>query len=51
MITIWGRYKNGKPEVIDHATGKKDAAYLLGEYQLAFGPDWKLWAGRRIDEP
>lgn len=49
-IKIWGRYQNNDPEVIDQ-TGRKDIDYLLGEYRLAFGRDWKLWAGRKKDEP
>lgn len=50
-ISIWGRYKDRKPEVIDRATNKRDAAYLAGEYRLAFGKDWKVWLGRRDEEP
>lgn len=43
---IWGRYNN-TVEVVDRA----DSAYLLAEYQMAFGPRWKLWRGRKKDEP
>ena len=49
-MTIWGRYKDGKPEKIDTCS-KSDAGRMLGEYRLAFGNDWKLWAGRKKDEP
>jgi hypothetical protein len=46
-MTIWGKYKpTGKVERIDEG-----GAYLLGEYRLAFGKDWILWAGRKKDEP
>jgi hypothetical protein len=59
MISIWGRYRDNKPEVIDRASDQRQAEYMLGEYMLAFGAypgqchhkDWKLWAGRRDAEP
>jgi hypothetical protein len=41
-FVIVGRYRGGKSEVIDHAEGRKEAAYLIGEYRLAFGPEWTL---------
>ncbi len=49
MPTIWGKYK-GRVERVDSCS-KKDVAYLLGEYRLAFGKGWTLWAGRKCDEP
>lgn len=45
-VTIWGKYKNNPPEVIDRAT-KKQAEYLVGEYRIAFGKDWIVWAGTK----
>jgi hypothetical protein len=58
-IGIWARYRNNAPEKIDTASNESSALYLLGEYRLAYGAnpgqphanDWKLWIGRRKDEP
>ena len=50
-ILIWGRYKGTKPENIDIADWEKSATYLVREYQLAYGKDWIIWAGRMQDEP
>jgi hypothetical protein len=50
-ISIWGRLKGKKPEKIDEAASPTGAAFLVGEYRLAFGMDWKIWSGRRDDEP
>lgn len=58
-ISIWYRYANNKPEVVDRATNKMQAAYLEYEYRMAFGvlPGQhrygkdRVWAGRKIDEP
>ena len=46
-MSIWGRYEDSKPELVDRG----DSDYLLGEYRLAFGRGWKLWRGSRKDEP
>jgi hypothetical protein len=59
VISIWGRYRGNRPEVIDRASNERQANYLLGEYMMAYGAcpgqhahkDWKLWAGRRDAEP
>ena len=48
-INIWGRYKKNKPEIIDTAETMKDAAYLVGEYRMAYGSSWLVWHGRRKD--
>ena len=45
-MTIWGRYNNGKKEKIDTTSTKREANYLVGEYQLAFGKGWKIWVGK-----
>jgi hypothetical protein len=50
-ISIWGRYMNKPPEIIDRATSPTGAAFLVGEYRLAFGKDWKIWFGRKDEEP
>jgi hypothetical protein len=57
-MIIWGKYGNQTPEKIDTAP-KHDAQRMLREYNLAFGcfrggpheKKWKLWLGRRKDEP
>jgi hypothetical protein len=49
MPTIWGKYK-GNVERIDSCSNS-EVGYLLGEYRLAFGAQWVLWAGRKKDEP
>ena len=49
-ISIWGRYQ-GKIEKLDSATSPRDAAYLVGEYRMAFGHGWQIWAGRRDENP
>ena len=46
-ISIWGKYLNKKPEVIDRASSPANAEYLVGEYRMAYGRDWVIWAGRR----
>ena len=58
-ISIWYAYNNQSPEVVDHASSKKDAEYLLGEYQLAFGvlpgqhnyQHAQVWTGKKSDRP
>lgn len=49
-ISIWGKYR-GKVEKIDSATSQRSADYLAGEYRMAFGRDWTVWAGKKSDEP
>lgn len=51
VIRIWGRLKDHSPEVIDQANSLRDAEYLVGEYRIAFGTSWKIWAGTRKSEP
>jgi hypothetical protein len=50
-MNIWGRYKRKAPELIDSSDKSNSASFLVSEYQLAFGSDWVIWAGRRKDEP
>lgn len=45
-MAIWGRSPYGVEKIDDD-----DSAYNLHEYRLAFGPEWKLWRGRKKDEP
>lgn len=41
MFKIYGTYK-GNRELIDEADTMKEAKYMLGEYRLAFGPEWLI---------
>ncbi len=43
MYQIIGVYK-GNREVIDQAETKKEADYLVSEYRLAYGNEWKVYA-------
>jgi len=38
---IVGEYR-GESEVLDTAETRVQAEYLVGEYQLAFGPEWRI---------
>jgi hypothetical protein len=50
-MKIWAFYKQtGKTELVDTCT-KKDACYLVHEYQLAFGRDCVVWSGLKRDNP
>ena len=49
-MNIWVRFKGRQPEKVDTCT-PKNAGYLVGEYQLAYGRDCVVWAGRKCDEP
>jgi hypothetical protein len=51
MIRIWAKYIRGVTEEIDTAPDEKTARYLVAEYQLAYGPDFVVWSGRKSDEP
>lgn len=50
-ISIWGRLKGHKPELIDTASTKAQAECRAREYRIAFGKDWKIWIGRKDSEP
>ena len=42
VFYIRGTYQ-GSTETIDEIEGRKEANRVLGEYRLAYGPDWRLW--------
>jgi len=46
-ISIWGQLPGKAAEVIDRASSLQEAQYLAGEYQLAFGRQWRVWYGRK----
>jgi hypothetical protein len=48
MYQILGTYR-GESEVLDEADSREDAEYLLGEYQMAFGPEWTIKLVKRRD--
>lgn len=50
MIEIWGKSAKTPAEEIDTAEDTKEARYLIGEYQLAFGPGWSFWT-KKVREP
>ena len=39
---IMGKLPGAELEEIDTADTRDEAEYLLGEYRMAFGPDWIL---------
>lgn len=41
MYLIVGKYQDSS-EVIDRAYTAKEASYLKGEYEMAFGNDWDI---------
>lgn len=43
MYKIMGKYKSLPAEEIDEAEDISNAEYLLGEYRLAYGCDWRVW--------
>lgn len=51
---IIGRYEGQKfsrdPEKVDTAESREDAETLLGEYRMAFGPEWTLWVEEGSDQ-
>ena len=40
---IKGKYQ-GKTEDLDEADDNITAAYLVGEYRMAFGVEWVIWS-------
>lgn len=46
MYEIIGVYR-GEKEVIDEADDRKTADYLVGEYQLAYGSEWRIYKRRK----
>lgn len=50
---IMGKYNGRKWEVVDTASSRAEAYRLMVEYNIAFGPDWRLaikCGGEWIDE-
>jgi len=50
-MNIWAKRKNGRPEKIEENVPKREIYSLLEGYQMAFGPDFVVWAGLKRDEP
>lgn len=42
MYEIRGKYPGCPWETIDEANTKQEAACLLAEYRMAYGPEWRL---------
>lgn len=52
VMKVWGRnLQTGKVEVLDKSDKDNPAGMLVREYATAFGPSWRVWAGRLDDEP
>ena len=50
-MKIWAKnIHTGTVENIDECS-KDGAAYLVREYQIAYGRQWIVWAGLKRDEP
>lgn len=45
---IKGKYR-GRTELIDSSETYNEALALVGEYQLAFGPEWSIWVERSYE--
>ena len=45
MYKIIGIY-NGRSEVLDEASNKKEANYLVSEYRMAYGVGWHIYKSR-----
>jgi len=48
-IWAWSKQTH-KTELID-TVDKKEAAFLVREYQAAFGPSFVVWSGLKRDNP
>jgi hypothetical protein len=46
-ISIWAQQDGQPAEKIDQASSRREAAYLAGEYRMAYGQGWRVWAGRK----
>jgi len=49
IFTIVGQRERERSEEIDTTETREGADYLLGEYQLAFGPEWNIWIEEQDD--
>lgn len=50
VYIIRGRYLGMPEEDIDTADTFKEARYLKGEHELAFGTDWNLYIEKRREK-
>ena len=50
VYIIRGKYLGMPEEDIDTADTFKEARYLKGEYELAFGTDWNLYIEKRREK-
>lgn len=48
-IWAWSKQTH-KTELVD-TVDKKEAAFLVREYQAAFGPSFVVWSGLKRDNP
>ena len=50
-MNIWVQLKNTEPEKVEENVAKADIVYLVGEYRMAYGSDFSVWAGLKRDAP
>ena len=43
-IAIMGKYRGKPTEKLDTAESSEEARTLVGEYRMAFGVGWTVWA-------
>lgn len=46
MYRIMASYKGGTPECVDECDDEREANRLVGEYRMAYGPDFRVWVER-----
>lgn len=46
MFEIRGKYPGEAWETIDTADTEQDARYLVREYKMAYGPEWRITCRR-----
>jgi len=50
-MNIWAQLKSTEPEKVEENVPKGEVHYLVGEYRMAYGPDYQIWAGLKRDAP
>ena len=47
MYVIMAKYKDCEAEEVDSTDDKKESYFLRNEYQMAYGPDFKVWIEKK----
>lgn len=50
IFKVMGCLKGAEEELIDRADTKREAEYLVREYRIAFGSDWRIWSEEEVSE-